>query len=93
VLNAKRAFKMFSAKLSPELRKKWEDEYTEKGLFQLREQTAQVRHLPPHFSLTLSDLFMVCDGIDREHAPFGEFPFSWQNAILVADLVVATAPG
>ncbi|KAH8989874.1 caspase domain-containing protein [Lactarius hatsudake] len=42
VLNAKKAFKMFSAKLSPELRKKWEAEYTEKGLFQLREQTAQI---------------------------------------------------
>ncbi|KAI9431481.1 hypothetical protein H4582DRAFT_2132908 [Lactarius indigo] len=42
VLNAKRAFKMFSAKLSPELRKKWEDEYTEKGLFQLKEQMAQI---------------------------------------------------
>ncbi|KAH9038754.1 caspase domain-containing protein [Lactarius pseudohatsudake] len=41
VLNAKRAFKMFSAKLSPELRKKWEDEYFEKGLFGLRTQTAQ----------------------------------------------------
>ncbi|KAH9059176.1 caspase domain-containing protein [Lactarius vividus] len=42
VLNAKRAFKMFGAKLSPEVRKKWEDEYTEKGLFQLKEQTAQI---------------------------------------------------
>lgn len=70
VLNAKKAFKIFGAKLSPELRKKWEDEYTGKGLFHLREQTAQVRHLPP----ILSDLLMVYDGTDREHAPFGEFP-------------------
>ncbi len=36
---------------------------------------------------------MVYDGTDREHALFGEFPLSWQNAVLVADLVVATAPG
>ncbi|KAI9445812.1 caspase domain-containing protein [Lactarius psammicola] len=42
VLNAKRVFKTFSARLSPELRKKWEDEYTRKGLFQLKEQTAQI---------------------------------------------------
>lgn len=42
VLKAKKAFKMFSSKLSPEQRKKWEDMYTEKGVFQLREQTAQI---------------------------------------------------
>ena len=61
VLQAKRAFKMYSAKLSPELRKKYEDKYTEQGHFQLREQTAQVRHPRPYFSLTLSELdfFMV----------------------------------
>ncbi len=28
---------------------------------------------------------MLYDGTDREHAPFGEFPLSWQNAVLVAD--------
>ena len=56
VLNAKRVFKTFSARLSPELRKKWEDEYTKKGLFQLKVQTAQVRHLPPT-SLSLCLIF------------------------------------
>ena len=53
VLEAKRAFKMYSSKLSPDVRKKLEAKYTEQGVFQLREQTAQVCHLPPH-SLTLS---------------------------------------
>jgi len=42
VLKARRTFKMYSAKLSPELRKKYEDKYTEEGRFKLREQTAQI---------------------------------------------------
>ena len=46
VLKAKTAFKKYSAKLSPEVQKEWQDKYTEQGLFQLREQTAQVRRLP-----------------------------------------------
>ena len=50
VLKAKTAFKTYSAKLSPEVQKEWEKKFTEKGLFQLREQTAQVRRLPPFFS-------------------------------------------
>lgn len=50
VLKAKTAFKTYSAKLSPEVQKEWENKFTEKGLFQLREQTAQVRLLPLHFS-------------------------------------------
>lgn len=48
VLKAKTAFKKYSAKLSPEVQKEWQDKYTEQGLFQLREQTAQVRRLPPY---------------------------------------------
>ena len=61
VLRYKRIFKKYSAKLSPELRDKYEGKYTEEGHFQLREQTAQVRHPRPYFSLTLSELdfFMV----------------------------------
>ena len=58
VLKAKTAFKTYSAKLSPEVQKEWEKKFTEKGLFQLREQTAQVRRLPLHFSLTLSDRYV-----------------------------------
>lgn len=60
VLKAKTAFKTYSAKLSPEVQKEWENKFTEKGLFQLREQTAQVR-LPLHFAPTSSDRFMFCD--------------------------------
>ena len=61
VLQAKKAFKMYSAKLPSERRDTYEEKYTEQGLFQLREQTPQVRHPRPYFSLTLSelDLFMV----------------------------------
>jgi hypothetical protein len=59
VLRAKTAFKKYSAKLSPEVQKEWEDKFTEKGLFQLKEQTAQVRSLRPHFFLTLSDLLFL----------------------------------
>ena len=76
VLKAKTAFKRYSAKLSPEMQKEWEDKYTEQGLFQLREQTAQVRRIPPHLSFTSSDLFMFYNDTDREPAPFGEFPLS-----------------
>lgn len=61
VLKAKTAFKTYSAKLSPEVQKEWENKFTEKGLFQLREQTAQVRLLHLHFSPTSSDRFMFCD--------------------------------
>ena len=61
MLEVKRAFKRYSAKLSPELRDTYEDKYTKQGRFQLREQTPQVRYPRPHFSLTLSelDIFMV----------------------------------
>jgi hypothetical protein len=45
VLRAKTAFKKYSAKLSPEVQKEWEDKFTEKGLFQLKEQTAQIGSL------------------------------------------------
>jgi len=45
VLGAKTAFKKYSAELSPEVQKEWEDKFTEKGLFQLREQTAQIGSL------------------------------------------------
>ncbi|KAI9438829.1 hypothetical protein H4582DRAFT_2076518 [Lactarius indigo] len=38
----KKLSKMAFKRLSPELRKKWEDEYTEKGLFQLKEKTTQI---------------------------------------------------
>lgn len=75
VLKAKTAFKTYSAKLSPEVQKEWENKFTEKGLFQLREQTAQVR-LPLHFAPTSSDRFMFCDDTDREPASFGEFSFA-----------------
>ncbi|SRR6266404_446030 len=58
VLNARKAFRKFSARLPPEQREKWEAEFTEKGLFELREQTAQARHIPS-YSSSLSDLFIV----------------------------------
>jgi phage host-nuclease inhibitor protein Gam len=45
VMKAKTTFKKYSAKLSPEAQKQWEDKYTKKGLFQLREQTAQIGSL------------------------------------------------
>ncbi len=38
---AKSTFKTYSARLSPQQRKKYEDMYAEQGLFELREQTAQ----------------------------------------------------
>lgn len=38
----KSTFKNESAKLSPEEREEWEEKYTNKGLFELREQTAQI---------------------------------------------------
>ena len=74
VRKAKETFKKYTAKWSPEVRKKYEDKYTEKGVFELREQTAQVRLLRPHISLSELDIFMVYYGTDREHAPFGELP-------------------
>ena len=88
VLKAKTAFKTYSAKLSPEVQKEWENKFTEKGLFQLREQTAQVRLLHHRFSLTLSDRFMFHDGTDRELASFGEFLVRAQSKVLEADMGV-----
>ncbi|KAI9438820.1 caspase domain-containing protein [Lactarius indigo] len=38
---AKSTFKSYSAKLSPQKRKEFQDKYTEQGFFDLREQTAQ----------------------------------------------------
>jgi len=57
VLKAKTTWR-YSAKLSPDVRKEREDKFNEKGLFDLRKQTAQVNHLPIDLS---SD-----DGTDRE---------------------------
>ncbi|KAF8264266.1 caspase domain-containing protein [Lactarius quietus] len=45
VLKARTAFKSYTAKLPPEVQKKLEDKYTEKGVFELREQTAQIGSL------------------------------------------------
>ena len=73
VREAKRVFKMRSSNFPPETRNNLEAKYTEQGVFQLREQTAQVRNLSTH-SLILSDLFLIYDGTDREYASFGEFP-------------------
>ena len=39
---AKSTFRKYSAKLSPQKRQMYEDMYTEQGVFELREQTAQV---------------------------------------------------
>lgn len=39
----KTMFMKYSAKLSPEKRKEWKEKFSNKGLFELKEQTAQVR--------------------------------------------------
>jgi hypothetical protein len=39
---AKSTFKRYSARLSPQQRKMYEDKYTELGVFELKQQTAQV---------------------------------------------------
>ena len=41
------AFNMYIVKLSPKLQEKYKDVYTEKGVFELKEQTAQVRFYSP----------------------------------------------
>jgi hypothetical protein len=38
---AKSTFKRYSARLSPQQRKMYEDKYTELGVFELKQQTAQ----------------------------------------------------
>lgn len=38
----KSTFKKYSAKLSPEKRQEWEEKFVNEGLFELREQTAQI---------------------------------------------------
>jgi hypothetical protein len=92
VLRAKTAFKKYSAKLSPEVQKEWENKFTEKGLFQLKEQTAQVRRPRPHFFLTLSDLFIFTSAQIGSLHRLVSF-FLWIYVVLVADLVVPTASG
>jgi hypothetical protein len=42
LLEARSTFRRYSAKLSPQKRKMYEEMYTEQGVFQLKEQTAQV---------------------------------------------------
>jgi hypothetical protein len=42
----KTTFKKYSVKLSPEKREEWKAKFTDEGLFELREQTAQVRRSP-----------------------------------------------
>lgn len=68
----KSTFKKMSAHLSPEKRKEWQEKLTNKGLFEFREQTAQVRRslapLPSAFS------HHIYDGTDWKHALLGEFP-------------------
>jgi predicted transcriptional regulator YheO len=47
----KTIFMKYSARLSPEKRKEWKEKFSKKGLFELKEQTAQVRRFLslPHF--------------------------------------------
>jgi hypothetical protein len=67
----KSVFKKASATLSPEKREEWQEKFTKDGLFEFREQTAQVRRSPPPILFAFSD--HLYDGADWKHALLGEF--------------------
>ena len=62
-------FMKYSAKLSPEKRKEWKEKFSNKGLFELKEQTAQVRR-----SQTLFTFSEYLYGAVWKYALFGESP-------------------
>jgi hypothetical protein len=67
----KSVFKKVSATLSPENREEWQEKFTNKGLFEFREQTAQVCRSPVPMLFAFSD--HLYDGAVWKHALLGEF--------------------
>jgi len=66
IRDSRSSSKMYSAKLSPELQEKWEVRYTEKGLFEFRDQTAQFGSLQ---SLCQQEVFIVKKGYTLDLRP------------------------
>ena len=63
--------KKISADLSPAKREELQEKFTNEGLLDFKEQTAQVRRFPAPLPSTFSD--HLYDGADWKHALLGEF--------------------
>lgn len=83
----KTAFKQWSAKMSPEKRDEWKEKFVNQGLFEFREQTAQVRRTsapgPPFSSLSLT-IFTLMQ-IGSMHYLVRTPTLQWPNAVLLTD--------